>query len=157
VIENSVIGLRCRIGKNVVIRNSVILGSDFYETPADLATDAARGDPPLGIGEGTIIEGAIVDKNVHIGRRVRIVNEHHWTDTADCPRFMVRGSGTSASSPAGSAARRTAGVSDPSAAGLASCRTIGGQGRGAASIGAMPLLRARKSFWVTDPLGTGPE
>ncbi len=90
VIENSVIGLRCRIGKNVVIRNSVILGSDFYETPADLATDAARGDPPLGIGEGTIIEGAIVDKNVHIGRRVRIVNEHHWTDTADCPRFVVR-------------------------------------------------------------------
>jgi glucose-1-phosphate adenylyltransferase len=90
VIENSVIGLRCRIGKNVVIRNSVILGSDFYETPADLATDAARGAPPLGIGEGTIIEGAIVDKNVHIGRRARIVNEHHWTDTADCPRFMVR-------------------------------------------------------------------
>jgi len=90
VIENSVIGLRCRIGKNVVIRNSVILGSDFYETPADLATDAARGAPPLGIGEGTIIEGAIVDKNVHIGRRARIVNEHRWTDTADCPRFMVR-------------------------------------------------------------------
>lgn len=90
VIENSVIGLRCRIGKNVVIRNSVILGSDFYETPADLATDAARGAPPLGIGEGTIIEGAIIDKNVHIGRRARIVNEHRWTDTADCPRFMVR-------------------------------------------------------------------
>ena len=90
VIENSVIGLRCRIGKNVVIRNSVVLGSDFYETPADLATDAARRDPPLGIGEGTIIEGAIVDKNVHIGRRARIVNEHRWTDTADCPRFMVR-------------------------------------------------------------------
>ena len=90
VIENSVIGLRCRIGKNVVIRNSVILGSDFYETPADLATDAARGAPPLGIGEGTIIEGAIVDKNVHIGRRARIVNEHRWTDTADCPRFVVR-------------------------------------------------------------------
>ena len=56
VIENSVIGLRCRIGRNVVIRNSVVLGSDFYETPNELATDAARGEPPLGIGEGTIIE-----------------------------------------------------------------------------------------------------
>jgi glucose-1-phosphate adenylyltransferase len=90
VIENSVIGLRCRIGRNVVIRNSVILGSDFYESPDDLATDAARGEPPLGIGEGTIIEGAIVDKNVHIGKRARIVNEHGWVDTADCSRFLVR-------------------------------------------------------------------
>ncbi|MFM8414971.1 MAG: glucose-1-phosphate adenylyltransferase [Planctomycetota bacterium] len=90
VIENSVIGLRCRIGRNVVIRNSVVLGSDFYETPDELATDAARGEPPLGIGEGTIIEGAIIDKNVHVGRRVRIVNEHGWVDTADSPRFLVR-------------------------------------------------------------------
>ena len=90
VIENSVIGLRCRIGKNVVIRNSVVLGSDFYETPDELATAATRGEPPLGIGEGSIIEGAIVDKNVHIGRRVRIVNEHAWVDTADSPRFVVR-------------------------------------------------------------------
>lgn len=90
VIENSVIGLRCRIGKNVVIRNSVVLGSDFYETPNEQATVAARGEPPLGIGEGTIIEGAIIDKNVHVGRRVRIVNEHGWVDTADSPRFVVR-------------------------------------------------------------------
>ncbi len=90
VIENSVIGLRCRIGRDVVIRNSVILGNDFYETPADLAADASQGVPPLGIGTGTIIEGAIVDKNVHIGARARIVNEHGWTDTADCPRFLVR-------------------------------------------------------------------
>jgi len=90
VIENSVIGLRCRIGRNVVIRNSVILGNDYYESPADLAADASQGVPPLGIGEGTIIEGAIVDKNAHVGRRARIVNEHGWVDTADCPRFMVR-------------------------------------------------------------------
>ena len=90
VIENSVIGLRCRIGKNVVIRNSVILGNDFYESADDLAADASRGLPPLGIGDGTIIEGAIVDKNVRIGRRTRIVNEHGWETTADSDRFTVR-------------------------------------------------------------------
>jgi len=90
VIENSVIGLRCRIGKNVVIRNSVVLGNDYYETPDELAGDVARGEPPLGIGTGSIIEGAIVDKNVHIGEGTRIVNEHDWVDTADCPRFIVR-------------------------------------------------------------------
>ena len=39
-IENSVIGLRCRIGRDVTIRNSVIMGADFYETP-----DATCGRP----------------------------------------------------------------------------------------------------------------
>jgi len=90
VIENSVIGLRCRIGRNVVIRNSVVLGNDFYESADDLAAAAAKGVPPLGIGEGTIIEGAIVDKNVRIGRRTRIVNDHGWEELADSDRFTIR-------------------------------------------------------------------
>jgi glucose-1-phosphate adenylyltransferase len=90
VIENSVIGLRCRIGKNCVIRNSVILGNDFYESPTELAADASEGVPPLGIGAGSVIEGAIIDKNVHIGSKARIVNEHRWIDTADCRQFTVR-------------------------------------------------------------------
>ena len=90
VIENSVIGLRCRVGRNVVIRNSVVLGNDFYESDQDLASDAARGMPPLGIGSGTIIEGAIIDKNVRIGQRVRIVNDHGWEATGDSDRFTVR-------------------------------------------------------------------
>jgi glucose-1-phosphate adenylyltransferase len=90
VIENSVIGLRCRIGRNVVIRNSVVLGNDFYESADDLAAAAAQGVPPLGIGEGTIIEGAIIDKNVRIGRRTRIVNDHGWEELADSDRFTIR-------------------------------------------------------------------
>ena len=90
VIENSVIGLRCRIGRDVVIRNSVILGNDFYETGEELAAAAARGVPPVGIGAGSVVEGAIVDKNVRIGRRTRIVNEHGWDVTADSDRFTVR-------------------------------------------------------------------
>jgi len=90
VVERSVIGLRCRIGPNVVIRDSVILGNDFYEPPADLATRAAHGEPPLGIGADTVIEGAIIDKNVRIGCGARITNEHGWDNTADDPRFVVR-------------------------------------------------------------------
>ena len=90
VIENSVIGLRCRIGRNVVIRDSVILGNDYYESEHGLADDVARGLPPLGIGDDSIVAGAIIDKNVRIGRRVRIVNEHGWVDTADDDRFTIR-------------------------------------------------------------------
>jgi glucose-1-phosphate adenylyltransferase len=71
-IENSVIGLRCRIGPDVTIRNSVIMGADFYETPGQLALDDAAGRPPIGIGAGALIEGAIVDKNSHIGAGARV-------------------------------------------------------------------------------------
>lgn len=72
-IENSVIGLRCQIGRNVTIKNSIIMGADFYESPADL-NDLENEDIPLGIGEGTVIEGAIVDKNCRVGPGAQIVN-----------------------------------------------------------------------------------
>jgi glucose-1-phosphate adenylyltransferase len=68
----------------------VILGNDFYESAEDLTSAAVRGVPPVGIGDGTIIEGAIIDKNVRIGRRARVVNEHGWDATADSDRFTVR-------------------------------------------------------------------
>lgn len=73
-IENSVIGLRCRIGRDVTIRNSVIMGNDFYETPEQLAS-MGDGCPPMGIGDGTLIENAIVDKNCHLGRGVQVIGD----------------------------------------------------------------------------------
>jgi glucose-1-phosphate adenylyltransferase len=75
VIENSIIGLRSMIGPNVTIRNSVLMGADFYEGQIELGANRASGIPPVGIGEGSVIEGAIIDKNCHVGRNVRIVND----------------------------------------------------------------------------------
>lgn len=72
-IENSVIGLRCQIGKNVTIRNSVIMGVDFYETPAQLEANREAGWPPIGIGDGAVIENAIVDKNCHVGAGAQVI------------------------------------------------------------------------------------
>lgn len=77
VIENSVIGLRCSIGQNVVIRNSILMGADYFQTAEEVATDRANGRPLIGIGDGTVIEGAIVDKNCHIGAGVRIANDNN--------------------------------------------------------------------------------
>ncbi|MEX2092385.1 MAG: glucose-1-phosphate adenylyltransferase [Pirellulales bacterium] len=71
-IENSVVGLRCRIGRDVIIRNSVIMGADYYETPGQLSADCVEGRPPVGIGAGAIIDGAIVDKNCHIGAGAKV-------------------------------------------------------------------------------------
>ncbi len=70
VIENSVIGLRCQIGRDVTIRNSIIMGADFYENPED----CPPGLPPIGIGAGSTIQGAIIDKNCRIGTGAQVVN-----------------------------------------------------------------------------------
>ena len=63
------------MAEGVRIKNSLVLGADEYETIHE-GTASARGGPrpPLGIGENTLIENAIVDKNARIGRNVRIVN-----------------------------------------------------------------------------------
>jgi glucose-1-phosphate adenylyltransferase len=66
-IDNSIIGLRCQIGSNVTIRDSIVMGADYFESPAQVAHNAATGGTWLGIGEGAVIEQAIVDKNCRIG------------------------------------------------------------------------------------------
>ncbi len=66
-IENSIIGLRCQIGSNVTIRDSIVMGADYFETPEVVAHNAATGGTWLGIGEGAVVERAIVDKNCRIG------------------------------------------------------------------------------------------
>ena len=90
VIENSIIGLRARIGRNVVIRNSILMGADFYETSDAITSHQANGNPPLGVGEGSHIEGAIIDKNCRIGRNVRIINEQGIDHTEETPFGMIR-------------------------------------------------------------------
>jgi glucose-1-phosphate adenylyltransferase len=88
VIENSSIGLRCIIGEGVTIRNTVIMGADFYED--DHRRAHAAGKPPLGIGAGSHIEGAILDKNCRIGKHVRIVNEQRLETRGEDEPCIIR-------------------------------------------------------------------
>ncbi|MEW5989464.1 MAG: glucose-1-phosphate adenylyltransferase [Chloroflexota bacterium] len=71
-IRHSVIGVRSIIESNVTINRTVIMGADYYETEKERAVNAQLGRPHIGIGAGSIIEGAIVDKNARIGRSVVI-------------------------------------------------------------------------------------
>ncbi|MFZ5801864.1 MAG: glucose-1-phosphate adenylyltransferase [Candidatus Omnitrophota bacterium] len=68
-LEDSIIGLRSKIGAGTVVRKSVVMGNDFYEfqTP--------KGAVSLGIGQNCQIQGAILDKNVYIGNDVTITNQ----------------------------------------------------------------------------------
>lgn len=89
VIENSVIGVRCRIGRNVTIRNTVVMGADYYQTDGHGAT--ATNEPPLGIGDGSFISGAIVDKNCRIGRSVHLRKLAAMPDDSDlAPNILIR-------------------------------------------------------------------
>lgn len=89
VIERAVIGIRSRIGKGAVVRDSLILGADEYETLEEMARDVARGLPPVGIGEDSVVERAIVDKNARVGRGVRILNQAGASE-ADGPGYHIR-------------------------------------------------------------------
>jgi glucose-1-phosphate adenylyltransferase len=90
VIENSVIGVRCRIGRNVTIRNSIVMGADIFQREAEMAADLASGTPAIGVGEGTTIEGAIVDKNCRIGRNIVISNPDSIENTPDSDQAVIR-------------------------------------------------------------------
>ncbi|MHB8972419.1 MAG: glucose-1-phosphate adenylyltransferase [Pirellulaceae bacterium] len=89
VIENSVIGLRCIIGENVTIRNSIVMGADLYELQ-DVQRPCGPNHPALGIDSGSVIEGAIVDKDCRIGRNVRVINERGIENGDDADDCIIR-------------------------------------------------------------------
>ena len=90
VIENSVIGLRSIIGENVTIRSTVTMGADVYERDSELKADRAAGRPPIGIGNGSHIEGAILDKNCRIGQGVKILNERKVDSRGEDEACIIR-------------------------------------------------------------------
>lgn len=74
-IVNSIIGIRTRIENATTIENSLLMGADYYQSDAEKAEDAANGIPCIGIGENSVIRNAIIDKNAHIGKNVKIINK----------------------------------------------------------------------------------
>jgi glucose-1-phosphate adenylyltransferase len=84
-ISHSLIGVRSRIHAGAAIRDSLIMGADYYETPERVRP----GVPPIGIGEGTVIERAIVDKNARIGANVRISPDGKPAEL-DGPGYYIR-------------------------------------------------------------------
>jgi glucose-1-phosphate adenylyltransferase len=88
-LRRCVLGIRSRIGKNVTLRDTVVLGADRFETDAERIANRARGVPDLVVGENSIIEGAILDKECRIGRGVRIVNQKDIKD-AEGTNYVIR-------------------------------------------------------------------
>ena len=87
--RGSVIGVRSVVRANVEIEDSVLMGADFLQRRADSDADLAAGRIPVGIGEGTRVRGAIIDKNARIGRHVTIVGSPDREDE-EGPHHVVR-------------------------------------------------------------------
>lgn len=84
-----IVGIRSRIAENVRVERSIIMGADYYQTVSEILADQQAGIVPVGIGEGSLIRNAIIDKNARIGRGVRIINEANLT-TFDGPNYFIR-------------------------------------------------------------------
>jgi glucose-1-phosphate adenylyltransferase len=80
-ISHSIIGIRSQIAADCVIKDSIVMGSDYFERDSGVL--------PIGIGTNCHIEGAILDKNVRIGSNVTIRPFPRNTDI-DHEKWYVR-------------------------------------------------------------------
>jgi glucose-1-phosphate adenylyltransferase len=78
-----VIGVRARIAENVTIRDTYIMGIDVLEHEPQFAENQRLGRPSIGVGAGSVIERAIIDKNARIGKHVRVSNNRGTVYSAD--------------------------------------------------------------------------
>ncbi|MBV9928005.1 MAG: glucose-1-phosphate adenylyltransferase [Acidobacteria bacterium] len=83
VITRSLIGVRTRIDFGANIEDTYVMGADYYQSIEEMERDAREGKPRIGIGEGSVIRNAIVDKNARIGAGVRLVNERRVAEAED--------------------------------------------------------------------------
>lgn len=90
-IVRSIIGPGTKIGEKAVIRDSIIFGSDTrYEDSGQCLPPPRPAEIPIGIGDQSVIQGAIVDRNARIGENAHVVNSrglNHSDERDDC---MIR-------------------------------------------------------------------
>ena len=84
-LERSVIGVRSIIQSGATIRNSIVMGADYFEQ--DRPADSTQ--PAIGIGRNCVIDRAIIDKNARIADGVVITPEGKPTDF-DGDNYFIR-------------------------------------------------------------------
>ena len=84
-IERSVIGIRSIIQSGATIRNSVIMGADYFEQDEPGSPEL----PSIGIGRNCVIDRAIIDKNARIADGVVITPEGKTTNL-DATDYFIR-------------------------------------------------------------------
>ncbi|MDR1307569.1 MAG: glucose-1-phosphate adenylyltransferase [Treponema sp.] len=71
-ISNSIVGVRTTIESGASLNGVICMGADYYELEEQKKLNEEKRVPNVGIGKGSIIKGAIIDKNACIGEGCRI-------------------------------------------------------------------------------------
>jgi glucose-1-phosphate adenylyltransferase len=71
------------------MRSVLMMGADYYQSNEDRELDKERGVPAIGIGSGSVIEQAIIDKNVRIGKNVKIVAAGRTTENVEREGYSI--------------------------------------------------------------------
>ncbi|KAG8377822.1 hypothetical protein BUALT_Bualt08G0073600 [Buddleja alternifolia] len=74
-VEHSIVGVRSRLDYGVELKDTMMMGADYYQTESEIASLLAEGKVPIGVGHNTKISNCIIDKNAKIGKNVVIANK----------------------------------------------------------------------------------
>jgi glucose-1-phosphate adenylyltransferase len=88
-VRHTILGLRSILGRGCSLHRTVMMGSDYYESLDSINEHRSKGLPPMGIGENTKIENAIIDKNARVGNNCVLSPEGKPKD-ADHPLYFIR-------------------------------------------------------------------
>jgi glucose-1-phosphate adenylyltransferase len=82
-LDRCVVGVRSIINSGATIRNSVVMGADYYET------DRPAAEIPIGIGRNCVVDRAIIDKNARIADAAVITPEGK-PENFDADNYYIR-------------------------------------------------------------------
>jgi glucose-1-phosphate adenylyltransferase len=88
-ISHGIVGIRSFIGRGSRLHRAVIMGSDYFESEESIRENEIAGRPRVGIGEDTMIENAIVDKNARIGSNC-VITPADKPENVDHPQYYIR-------------------------------------------------------------------
>ncbi|KAL7246695.1 hypothetical protein ACSBR2_001743 [Camellia fascicularis] len=74
-VEHSIVGERSRLDYGVELKDTLMMGADYYQTEPEIAALLAEDKVPIGIGRNTKTRNCIIDKNAKIGKDVVIMNK----------------------------------------------------------------------------------
>lgn len=89
-IMNSIVGIRTIIESGAHLDSTVCMGADYYETDEQMNQNRKEGLPDIGIGRGTIIKRAIIDKNARIGEVCRIGIDNFTREDGDFGDYYIK-------------------------------------------------------------------
>ena len=89
-ISNSLIGIRTIIEPDTELDGVFCMGADYYESKQVRAENRSKGIPDFGVGSGSRIRGAILDKNTRIGEGCSIGQNPDSLSDGDFDNYYIR-------------------------------------------------------------------